>query len=104
MFRPTPHVNPLPLRKQLLIAESELNRAQLLEEWQAMTAGVHTLAARVKTIGSLASTAALVVAGITAFRRGRADARGQKISWLGAALKVTKVAGPLWLAMRARPR
>jgi hypothetical protein len=94
----------LQLRKQLLVAESELNRAQLIEEWQAMTAGVHTLTARVKSISSLASTAALLIAGVSAFRSRRGISSGAKSSWLQMAMKGTKVAGSLWLALRARPK
>ena len=33
-------MNPLASRKQLLIAESELNRAQLVQDWQAVADGV----------------------------------------------------------------
>ena len=33
MFGNNPRVNPLEARKRLLVAESELNRAQLVEEW-----------------------------------------------------------------------
>ena len=36
MFGKKPRLNPLESRKQLLIAESELNRAQLVQEWQTM--------------------------------------------------------------------
>ena len=32
----TPYLNPLESRKRLLIAESELNRAHLSEEWRTM--------------------------------------------------------------------
>ena len=35
-------------RKQLLIAESELNRAQLVQEWQTMTDEVHSLTRRAR--------------------------------------------------------
>lgn len=104
MLRENPHLSPLHLRKELLVAESELNRAQLIEEWEAMTDGVRTFGARVKTVGSLASTAALLVAGLLAFRRGRASPNGAKSSWLETALKGAKVAGSVWLACRGRGR
>jgi hypothetical protein len=39
-------MNPLESRKQLLIAESELNRAQLVVDLAALTDGVRTLADR----------------------------------------------------------
>jgi len=99
-----PRVNPLQLRKELLIAESELNRAQLIEDWQAMTVGVRTLTARVKSISSLASAVALLVAAGSAFRRERAATESAKSSWLQMAIKGAEVAGSLWLAFRAKPR
>ena len=98
------HMSPLESRKRLLVAESELNRAQLLEEWHEMTVGVRTLGARVKSVGSLASAAALFVSGVSAFRGGRESANGEKHSWLQMALKGAKVAGSIWLAFRARRR
>ena len=104
MSRKMPRVNPLQLRKELLIAESDLNRAQLLEDWQAMTVGARTLTARVKSVSALASAAALLIAGVSAFRRERASTNGAKSSWIETVLKGAKVAGSLWLAFRARPR
>lgn len=100
MLRANPRVSPLQLRKELLVAESELNRAQLVEEWQAMTNGVRTFGARVKSISTFASGAALIAAAVSAYRRGRASANGAKSSWLETALKGAKVASSLWLALR----
>ena len=97
-------VTPLESRKQLLIAESELNREQLVEEWQAMGLGVRALGARVKSVSSLASAAALLAAGASVFRRGRSLPNGAKSSWLRTALKGAQVAGSIWLAIRSRPR
>ena len=97
-------VNPLELRKQLLIAESELNRAQLSEEWQTMREGVHSFAGRVKSVGSVASAAALLVAGTSAFRRRRAAPAGVKPSWFRRILKGARLASSIWFAFRARSR
>jgi hypothetical protein len=69
-----------------------------------MTEGVRTWRARVKTVGSLASAAALLLAGMSAFRRGRASSHAAKSSWLETALKGAKIAGSVWLAFRARGR
>src|SRR5208337_3744941 len=66
MFGRTSHLSPLESRKRLLIAESELNRAQLSEEWQTMRHGARDLARRAKTIAAWASSAALLAAGVTA--------------------------------------
>ena len=47
-------MNPLESRKQLLIAESELNRAQMAGDMAALTAGVRTFTDRAKSFGSIA--------------------------------------------------
>ena len=102
MFGKKPRMNPLESRKQLLIAESELNRAQLVQELAALTAGVRTLADRAKTFGSIASSAALLVAGLAAFRRGKsADADAKPSRWQ-TLLKGAGLISTLWLAFRAK--
>jgi len=97
-------VNPLESRKLLLIAESELNRAQLVQEWGAMTAGVRTFTARVKTCGSIASSVAVLVAGLAAFRRGKCVDADAKPSWLQTILKGAGLVATLWFAFRAKDR
>ena len=104
MFGKKPRLNPLESRKQLLIAESELNRAQLVQEWDAMTAGIRTFTARVKTYGSIASSAAVLVAGLAAFRRGKPVDADAKPSWLQTILKGAGLISTLWLAFRSQGR
>ena len=98
MFGKRPHLNPLESRKRLLIAESEINRAQLLDEWQAMTDGIHRLTDRVKSVSSLASAAAALVAGVSAFRRGKSVSTAAKPSWLQTILSGARLAGSIALA------
>ena len=102
MFGKESHVSPLALRKQMLIAESELNRAQLSEEWQTMTLGVRGLAHRAGTIGAWASSAALLLAGVTAWRRGSPAPGAAKRSWFQKTLNVARLASAIWFAFRAR--
>jgi hypothetical protein len=45
-------MNPLDARKQLLIVESELNRTQLVQEWQAITDDVAAFANRARQSGA----------------------------------------------------
>jgi hypothetical protein len=104
MFGNHPRLNPLESRKRLLIAESELNRAQLAQEWAALTAGICTFTGRVKSFGSIASATALLVAGLAAFRRGKRADANVKPSWFQMALKGAQAAGSIWLAFRARSR
>jgi hypothetical protein len=103
MFGENPRLNPLELRKQLLIAESELNRAQLVEDMAALTEGVRTLTDRAKSFGSIASSAAMLVAGLAAYRRSR-SVPDEKPLWWQTILKGAQLAGTIWSRFRARPR
>ncbi len=102
MFGKTPHISRLALRKQLLIAESELNRAQLAEEWETMADGMRGFAHRAKTIAAWSSSAALLVAGVAALRRGAPAPDNAKSSWFQKILKGVRLASTIWLAFRPR--
>jgi hypothetical protein len=104
MFGKNPRMNPLESRKQLLIAESELNRAQLVGDLAALTAGVRTLTDRAKSFGLIASSAAVLVAGLAAFRRTKSAPADAKPSWLQNILKGAGMVSTLWLAFRSRGR
>jgi hypothetical protein len=96
-------MSPLESRKQLLIAESELNRAQLVQEFQTMTHEVRSLAGRAQTLTSFASAAATLVTGLASFRS-KKSAAAEKPSWLRTILKGAGLAGSLWSELRARPK
>ncbi len=102
MRRELPLVSPLELRKKLLIAESELNRAQLVDEWEAATEWHRTLSAGVKTAGSIASAATLLVSGLRAFRRKRDPQNDAEASWLQPVIKGAGLISSLWMAIRSR--
>jgi hypothetical protein len=90
-------------RKQLLIAESELNRAHLIADWQSMGDEVHALTNRAKTMGSLASAAALLISVLSTFRRNKPAPATQKTPWLQAILKGAGVIGLFWSKFRPQP-
>ena len=98
------YLNPLASQKQLLLAESELNRAHLVEDVAAISTGIHALAARAKSFGSIASSVAALVAGVAAFRRGRVATAGPKPLWQRIILKVAGLASTAWLALRTQSR
>jgi hypothetical protein len=104
MFGKNPRVNPLESRKQLLVAESELNRAQLVQEWQTMADGVRSVADRASTISSLASAAASLIAGLASFRRAKSAPGDERPSWWQTLLKGAPLAGSLWSKFRPRPK
>jgi hypothetical protein len=102
MFWKKPHLSPLETRKQLLLAESELNRAQLVQEWQAMADEVRSVADRARTIGSLASTAASLIAGLASARRKKSAPAAKKTSWWQSLLKGAGLVSTVWQAFRSR--
>ncbi len=104
MRRTLPRINSLQLRKELLIAESELNRDQLMGNMAALTADVRTLTDRAKSFGSIAASAAAVMAGLTAFRRDKIADASAKPSWLQTILKGAGLISILWPALRTPVR
>jgi hypothetical protein len=105
MFGNHSGMNPLTARKQLLIAESELNRVELAADLTTLTAGVRALTGVAKSSGSIALLVATLVTGVTLFRRGKpasAEAKEARPSWLQRILKVTGLISPLWAAIHRR--
>jgi hypothetical protein len=97
-------MNPLQSRKQLLLAESELNRAQLAGDIAALKADVCALTGRARSIGLIASSAAALLAALSAFRRGKPAPDGAKTSWLPTLLKGAGLISTLWMAWRPGER
>jgi hypothetical protein len=97
-------MTPMESRKRLLIAESELNRAQLIVEWQAMAGDVRSIARRAKSISSIALATASLISGVVAFRRTRPGPGGEKPSWWRVLLKGAQLAGSLWSEFGSRPK
>jgi hypothetical protein len=91
-------------RKQILVAQSELNRAQAFEDLIGLTEEVGAFADRAKSFGSLVSAAAVVVAGLATLRRGKSVDGDAKPSWLRKILKGAGLISTLWLAFRSQAR
>ena len=104
MFGKNPRLSPLESRKQLLIAESEFNRAQLVQEWQVMADKVRSVADRARTLSSVASATASLIAGLASFRRTRPASADEKPSWWQILLKGAQLAGSLWSEFRPQGR
>jgi hypothetical protein len=97
-------LNPLASRKQLLIAESELNRAQLVQDWQAVADGVHSVANRARTLGSVLSATASLAAGLASFRRKKSAPAAEKPSWWQTILKGAELISTVWQVFRPQGR
>jgi hypothetical protein len=97
-------MNPLESRKQLLLAESELNRAHLMQEWRTMADGVRSLANRAGSIRSIALAAVSLISGLMTLRRTSSAPVGGKRSWWQTLLKGAQLAGWLWSEFSPRPK
>jgi hypothetical protein len=95
-------MKPLQLRKQLLLAESELNRAQMLADMTALRADYRALTGRAASLTAIASSVAALLAGLAAFRRRKSPPAGAKPSWLQNLIKGAGMISSLWLAFRPK--
>ena len=104
MFGKSPRLNPLESRKRLLIAESELNRARMMEDMAALKADVHSFIDRVKSFGFIGSSIAGLVSGLAAFR-GAQPANGDgKSHWIRRVIKGAGLVSSLWRVFRPKGR
>ena len=104
MFGKNPRLNPLALRKQLLIAESELNRAHLLHETQTLLGESRSLINQAGTVSSFVSGAALLATGLASFRRKKSPSENGKTYWWQAVLQGAGMVGRCWREFRDRPK
>ncbi len=95
-------MTPLQSRKQILIAESELNRAHLVQDWRTLAEEFQALATEVRTVRSFASAATTLVAGVAAFWRKKSPPPEAKPLWWQTMIKSAGTISSLWEAFRAR--
>ncbi len=97
-------LTPLASRKQLLLMESELNRAQLLNELREFKSEIQQVKDQVQAIGSLASSAAKLSATFSGigniFNPGAAGGNGQS-SWIAKLLNGLRTGASIWGAIRS---
>lgn len=94
-------MNSLVSQKQLLIAESELNRVQLVQEWQMLTDEVQALTHQARTVSSLVSSAISLIAGLMAIGRKKPAPAAEKTSWWQSLLKGAGFFGTIWSEFRS---
>lgn len=82
------------MRKQLLLAESELNRAHLSREGQALADAVRGLTAQASTV-AWASAAAWLALRLAAARPSRASAQRENPSWFQKVLQAAQWANSI---------
>ena len=97
-------LTPLESRKQLLLVESELNRAQLVNELRELKGEIHHLKNQAQAVGSLISATTEVAATFSAigsaFTHRDADKNG-KPSWISTLLNGVQAGVSIWGALRS---
>ena len=105
MSRKNTQLSSLETRKQLLLAESEINRVHLLKDLELLKEEVARLKKEVYTVGSIASTAALVATAVSLFRRHLKKTDGEKgpskMSWITTALEGVNIGASLFQKVRS---
>jgi hypothetical protein len=105
MFGRPPALTALQSRKQLLLAESELNRAQFKQDWQAARGELAVLTGQVRTISGFVAIGTALLGVQAAWRRNKsAPPAGQKVSWLARLIKGAALVSTLWAAVRPPSR
>ena len=101
-------LTPLDARKQLLVLESEINRAELGREWNHLrmeALGVaDTLGGDATALGSLASAGAALFTTGSALRRLFSKNGATKSSWVSTLINGARAGISVWLALRPRAR
>lgn len=87
-------------QKLLLIAENNLSRDLLTEEFTSLGSGIHQLTGRADSYKAVVSSTALVLTGLAAFQRGRNKHLKAKSSWLNTLVKGAGLVSTLWLAFQ----
>jgi hypothetical protein len=98
------HLTPLESRKQMLLVESELNRAQLVNELRDLKNEIHRLENQVRAVGSLASSAAKLVSTFSAIGSAfshRDVGEKTKSSWISTLLSGARTGASIWGALRS---
>ena len=95
-------VNPLQARKQLLIAESEINRAHLVDDGKIVLDGLRSATSKARSLGTVASIAGLIATSFLTLRKKKDNPLTTKFSWVRTAISGARAILPLWMAWRRR--
>jgi hypothetical protein len=104
MFGKRNYLSPIESRKQALLAESEVNRVELLKDWEALKAEATRVKKQWQTAGSIASSAAVVAATAALLRRNHEPPKPNnhaKASWVAAALNGARFGASLFFKVRS---
>ena len=93
-------MNPLASRKQLLIAESELNRAQLAGNLAELRADACSLTQGAGTLVAVVASSLKLAADLAALRRNKPAGTDEKPTWMNTIVNGAGLVSKLWHAFR----
>jgi len=97
-------MNSLPSHKQLLIAESELNRLQLAGELACLKKAASSISGSAKSLASALSVVGIALTGWKTLTSNKSEPINAKPSTMSAALTVAELVLTLWMLFRTRAR
>lgn len=95
-----PSMNPQQLRKQLLIAESDVLREQLVQDIRIVRQGVTSIKDQAKSVVSYGSIAASLMAAFSAYQLTQKNESVEKPSLITKVISGTRAAVSVWAALR----
>ena len=108
MFGKKSYMNELERRKQALMAESEVNRIELLKDWDALKMEGNRVKKHLRNVGSVASSAAILATAAAVLRRRPETPKAPKNhsgpSWVHAALDGARTGASLFFKLRSLAR
>lgn len=102
MPRPTSQLTSLEVHKRLLLIESEVNRAQFIEECACFHRETNDFLAQGRTVLSTAATAAATAAGLSALRRFTSQRKEGKTSLFRSFMRALRLGASVWAIFRTR--
>lgn len=105
MFRENSYLKTLAIRKKLLLAESELNRVELLREVEALQNEAGRIKKQVFAAGTIVSSGALIATAVSLFRgqftKPKTAEGRSKSSWISDAFKGARVGTSLYFKIKS---
>ena len=96
-------MNPIQLRKQQLLAQSEITRGEMISDLTRLGTGIGSVGDRSQSLGLIVSSAATLVAGFFGHQKGNGSEVARKPGWGQSLLKGAGLICTLWLALRPAP-
>ena len=107
MFGKKSYLKTLDTRKQEILAQSDVNRIELLKDWETLKTEMHRVKKQLRAAGSIASSAVVLAAAASVFRRKHEPPKTEsqtRAPWVAAALNGARVGASLFMKLRSLKR